>query len=246
MTKTHWRFAIVFLLFSCKQVLHITEVQETNINVQEISSDPKTVELIRPYKNMLDEEMDTEIGICEKTLTKRRPESTLGNWFTDLLAHACTDIFNDPVDFVVQNYGGLRIGNIASGPVTKRKIYELMPFDNALVSVEMDYNDLVRFINQMAASGGWPHSSSLRYEISDQVASNIKIQDKLLDSLQTYHVAMPDYIANGGDNAYYLIDNEREDPGLLVRDLAIAQIIKDTDQGKTINARLDQRIIVKN
>ena len=236
----------LLILISCKSVIHITEVEEASINIQDLESDPNITELIRPYKSMLDEEMDTEIGTCTQTLTKRRPESTLGNWFTDLLAEASKEIFDHRIDFVVQNYGGLRIGNIASGPVTKRTIYELMPFDNTLVSIKMDYAELLRFINQMAAAGGWPQSAALTYEISDQQAINIKINDTPLDSAQTYYVAMPDYIANGGDDMFYLLDNVRDDPGLLIRDLTIVQIITNSDQGIPISAELDKRIIVKN
>ena len=49
------------------------------------------------------------------------------------------------VDFVVLNYGGLRIQSMAAGPITMSKVYELMPFDNTLVVVDLlgsELNDL--------------------------------------------------------------------------------------------------------
>lgn len=230
------------LLIHCSPVIHIAQIEESNINIQELAADPSATGLIKPYKDILDEEMNEVIGFCEKTLTKARPESTLGNWFTDVLASAANDIFDQKVDFVAQNYGGLRIPSIGKGPITKRSIYELMPFDNMLVLVEVDAEELIRFINQMATSGGWPQNAALRYVIKNNQASEITINGLPIDMNRTYHIGVPDYIANGGDNAFYLVDNNRDDPGLLLRDLVISQIIKNTAAGINIDSKLDQRI----
>ncbi len=233
---------LMAMMIHCSPVIHISNIEEANINIQELIPDSSTSNLIKPYKDILDEEMNEVIGSCEKNLTKGRPESTLGNWFTDLLAVAAADIFENKVDFVAQNYGGLRIPSIGKGPITKRSIYELMPFDNMLVLVEVDAEELIQFINQMAASGGWPHNGALRYVIKHNQASDITINGLPIDMGRTYHIGLPDYIANGGDNAFYLVDNNREDPGLLLRDLVISQIIKNTAAGINIDSQLDQRI----
>ena len=230
------------LMIHCSPVIHIAHIEESNINIQELEADPSVSDLIQPYKDILDEEMNDVIGTCEKNLTKGRPESTLGNWFTDALASAANDIFDKKVDFVAQNYGGLRIPSIGKGPITKRTIYELMPFDNMLVLVEVEAEELIRFINQMAALGGWPQNAALRYIIKNNQASEITINGLPIDMNRTYHIGVPDYIANGGNNAFYLVDNNRDDPGLLLHDLVISQIIKNTAAGININSKLDQRI----
>lgn len=237
-------FTLLFL--SCRTVSHITNVKESQINISEIQPDIDVQKMIAPYKAQLDGEMNTVIGNCEQTLTKRRPESTLGNWFCDVMAIAAERNYADKPAFVVQNYGGLRIPNITKGEVTKRKIYELMPFDNLLVLVQVDYSELMKFIEQMAASGGWPQSKSLRYEIVDGKPTQITIDGESPDNDKKYWIGMPDYIANGGDNAFYLTDNPRLDNGIFLRDAAIEQIIENTEHGIPIQAKLDARVTSNN
>ena len=66
-------------------------------------------------------------------------------------------LLGEPVDFAVINYGGMRIPAIPKGPITRGKIFELMPFDNLLVVVRLDVSILTQFINHMAAR--WRSSS---------------------------------------------------------------------------------------
>ena len=245
------KLKLFFLLLTafwigCSDVYHVASVEETNVNVKELDADASVTALIAPYKQQLDQEMNTVIGYCEKTLTKQRPESTLGNWFSDVLHKAANDLFDVPIAFAVQNYGGLRIPNITKGDVTKRKIYELMPFDNTLMLIEFDAMELMKFINQMAGSGGWPQSGTLRYVIEDRMATAVTINGTSIKDDQMYWVAMPDYIANGGDGTFYLKDNNRKDPGILLREVAIEQIMKNTASDESITASLDQRVISNN
>lgn len=238
-------FILSLLWLQCAPVQHITGIEEHNVDINNLSPDVEIQQIIEPYKAMLDEEMNTVLGTCTKTLSKNKPESTLGNWFCDLLAEASDRIYSEEVAFVVQNYGGLRIPEIPAGPVTKRTIFELMPFDNLLVLIEMSGEELMRFIKQMAASGGWPQSSSLRYEIVNEAPEQITIDGAPMDMTRSYWVGMPDYIANGGDGTYYLSDNPRRDQGIFLRDAAIEQVMLDTQAGKAIEAERDGRIISK-
>ena len=238
-----WIYILLLIFIQCTSVHHIVDVKETNINIADTEEASSIAKIIAPYKLQLDEEMNTVIGFCDKTLTKERPESTLGNWFCDVLASSAPKFFDQSPDFVVQNFGGLRIPNITKGEVTKRNIYELMPFDNLFVLVALEYKELSQFLNQMARSGGWPQSKDLRYTIVDEKATDVTIKGKLIDKNKTYWVGMPDYIANGGDNAFYLSDNPRLDKGIFLRDAIINQVIENTGNGKSIHAELDNRIM---
>ena len=100
-----------------------------------------------------------EVGL---PLTKGRPESSLGNWTADLLLAAARDLFPGyAIAFAVQNYGGLRLSEIGTGPLTVSELYELMPFDNELVLVELGGATLRAFIDHTLADGGWPVSEGL-------------------------------------------------------------------------------------
>ncbi len=160
---------------------------------------------IAPYSAQLAERMNRVLADVSLPLTKGQPESSLGNWTADVLLAAARDLFVDyPVAFAVQNYGGLRLSEIGTGPLTVSELYELMPFDNELVLVELDGATLQAFIAHMLADGGWPVSEGL--SISRRgVQTTILVQGHPIDPGTTYYVAAPDYVANGGDDAAMLV-----------------------------------------
>jgi len=139
----------------------------------------------------------------------------------------------------MQNYGGIRIGEIPEGPITRGKIFELMPFDNMLVVLECPGNITAKLLHSFAASGGAPVSGNISMLIDGNKASHIKINGKSFDPNKTYRIAMPDYIARGGDKSDYLMDLPMLDTGVLIRD-AIIESVKNSKE--PIMVKLDGRI----
>lgn len=236
---------ILFILFlsSCK-VNHLSQ-QETEFYRLEQSqygqADQDIEAIIAPYKENLDEQMNEVIGEVVSDLTKARPESTLGNWFADAVYEYSKRLTKDELAFALQNYGGVRIPSIVKGSLTRGKLYELMPFDNMILILDLDANTLKMLINKMAASGGWPVSKQLRYEIKDKTAVNITINGAPIDDNKIYKVVIPDYIANGGGGCHFLRDQTRKDYGVLVRDALITYVEEQTAAGKKLDAVLDGR-----
>jgi len=98
----------------------------------------------------------------------------------------------------------------------------------------------------VARYGGWPVSSEIKLFISDDQVSMLSIAGKEIDTSKKYLIAMPDYIANGGDNCDYFKDKPRKNTGILVRDILIADIISATENGHKVKGVMDRRIEVKN
>jgi 2',3'-cyclic-nucleotide 2'-phosphodiesterase (5'-nucleotidase family) len=139
----------------------------------------------------------------------------------DLMADAATDLFPDrTVSFAVQNYGGLRVNEIGSGPLLVSEMYELMPFDNTLVLVALSGTELTQFVRHMIRSGGWPVSSGVRIAGTAEDPSVTLRGESIIDGA-TYYVAMPDYVANGGSDSGMLIGKRQLDSGQLIRDVLI-------------------------
>jgi 2',3'-cyclic-nucleotide 2'-phosphodiesterase (5'-nucleotidase family) len=194
----------------------------------------------------MDAEMNEVIGTCAVSLFKELPEGTLGNWVCDALASEAGEVTDKSVDFALQNHGGVRINELAPGPVTIGEIFELMPFDNMVVILEADGHTVQRLFDFVAVKGGWPVSSAVRMGIKDTVAVDVKIGGVPLDVERKYVFAVSDYIANGGDNLSFLTDLPRVTPDLLVRDALINHVKKITGQGGVITATKEGRIrIVK-
>jgi 2',3'-cyclic-nucleotide 2'-phosphodiesterase (5'-nucleotidase family) len=248
MKKYSYPFIIalfVMAFVSCGVKTHLADVKTETYRVNEallIAEDAKIKEMIEPYKSQLDEKMNLVIGSFAKSLNKQKPESTLGNFVADIIRDYGFRTTGKKVDFAFQNYGGIRIGNVPKGPVTAGKIYELMPFENMLVVLKMTGADVMQFLNHIGPSNGWPVSDGIKFEIKDNKPQNILIAGKPLALDQIYHVAFPDYIANGGDKCYFLKDLERFESGMLIRDAIIKHILALSSVGEQADAILQERI----
>lgn len=199
--------------------------------------------MIEPYREELSESMDEVIGRVPRALTSGKPESTLGNWLADLLYTEAIRYIDQPVNFAVQNSGGIRVNALPAGALTVRKIYELMPFDNQLVVVEIDYATLLVLLNHMAAAGGWPASRQLHYRITEAgTATDITLDGQPLAEDRIYRVALPDYIANGGSNSDFLVGKPQTSSGKMIRDLIILHLREAYEQGRSVTAELDDRV----
>ena len=214
-------FALLLISFSCKKVWHKASSDYSPQRLEtskRINPDPDVAEMIQPYKLKLDEEMNQVIAECMQDMPKSKPESVLGNWMADALEEKAKELKGEEVDFAIQNYGGIRIPVLSKGPITRGKIFELMPFENLLVVVEMNGATLRQLILHIAEDNGWPVSKSIRINING-AKSEIKINDKLIQLEEMYQVALPDYIANGGNDCFFLIDQKKESLNVLIRDV---------------------------
>jgi len=202
----------------------------------EVSS--KVQQLIEPYKVQLDAEMNKVIAVCTEDMPKGRPESTLGNWMSDAILDRANVLSAVPIDFAMQNAGGIRIPMLREGNITKGKIFELMPFDNALVVVHLDMELLMQFLDRVAESGGWPVSKNFYMKIKNDKASVVKINNEPITE-RIYNVALPDYIANGGSDCPMLIGCDRTVYPVLLRDVFVE---KATEDG-IIRSKVEGRIV---
>lgn len=198
--------------------------------------------LISPYKQQLDAAMNEVIGRAARSMTKRKPESPLGNWVADVLMTEARNLYGTEVDAAVQNYGGIRISEIPSGNITVGKIYELMPFDNMLVLVEMNGTQVQQFFNKIAADGGWPVSAEVHFTARGENAQNLQLSQTAIDPEGQYKIAMPDYIANGGGDMAFLKPLARQNSGMQIRDLLIKYIRDKTYNNQKIESYISGRI----
>ncbi len=214
---------ILVVVFGCSpQTNHLADVDSRRYEVDYIYKEDKTInEIIKPYKEELDAKMNRSIAYTSTSMGKSRPNSSLGNWFTDLLLDIAIKRWGDTVNCAFQNYGGLRLSGVGAGNISVGTIYELMPFDNTLVLMEMDGVTLDRLANHIASSGGAPISRGISFEMTGDRAINIMVNGAPLDYERVYQIAMPDYTANGGDGCDFLIDKPRKDSGIYIRDLII-------------------------
>jgi 2',3'-cyclic-nucleotide 2'-phosphodiesterase (5'-nucleotidase family) len=202
-------------------------------------------ELIRPYKQKLTTQLDVVIGYADKLLDAHAPESLLSNFTADALLKTARKISKEnTVDFALVNLGGLR-KPIQKGAITYRTVYEVMPFENELVILDMKGKDVNDLLQEIARKGG-EGISGVKMQLDNNTATNILINNEKVDTERIYRIATSDYLANGNDGMTSLRKSlKKENTYLRVRDLLINYIQQETQLGKSIHPTLDQRIYVK-
>lgn len=204
--------------------------------------DPDYVQFYAPYKKQLEVEMNRVVGRAAVSLTKpsEAPETLLGNFFADvLLAQARKQV--PDAEFAFGTKGGLRI-ELSQGPITIGNLFELMPFENEIVVLELTGEKVQQLAQFIAATGGQP-VSGIRMKIENGIATNIRIGGKPIGPNQTYKLVTYDYLANGGDNSRGLDDPiNRTNLGIKVREALIDYVSEKAQAGNDINTQLDGRI----
>ncbi|WP_345952803.1 5'-nucleotidase [Mucilaginibacter sp. PAMB04168] len=186
--------------------------------------------------------MNRVIGQSAQALTKSDdPETLLGNFYADAVLAEAKKI-EPNIDFAVPTTkGGLR-NDLAQGNINLSTMFEMMPFENELVTLKLKGTDVEALLNFIAVTNGQP-VSAIRLKIKDKQPVNVLVKGQPFDRMKTYIVLTSDYLANGGDNiAGFSTPLERKVLGLRVRDALINYVKLQTAAGKTVNAQLDGRV----
>lgn len=241
---------ITWILFtlSCKSTYISTDVKTQNITVSENANplDSQLVFLYLPYKNILEKDMGRVISISEKEMVKGKPESGLTNLLADLVLEEGQKEavrMNLQIKPVVSyfNYGGIRTW-LPKGEITVGKIFELMPFENEMVFIQLTGDQLQQFYDIVAAKGG-DGVGGVRFVISNGKAKNIMIGGEILDSASKYWLVTNDYSANGGDDLQVFTQRSELIPtGKKIRDVIISNFEERKIHGMNLVENLDGRI----
>lgn len=209
---THFIFSFLFLVISCKTPLVAIESTSQNIQIQKTQNDTLTEldELLKPYRDTLHLKMNAVIGFANNDFKKTKPSGTLGNLVVEAVFQKAKSLYPN-TQGAIYNYGGIRLNEIKKGEITVGKIFEMLPFENELVIVEVNDSIFEKWKKTLSEKGGCP----------------IKMQEKI-DFQKPIFIATIDYIANGGDNCDFLKPCKRINTGILIRDIMIEYITKNT------------------
>lgn len=240
-------FAVALTIQSCSTRYYLSEIkkqQQYPID-KSISADTAIQAFYQPYKHQLDSIMDDIVAVSEEALQKRQPEGTLNNFFADAVAEASKDKGID-FDMVYSNYGGLRI-SLPQGNIPRAKIFELMPFENAIVTVKFSGKDIQHFFDFMAEEGGAAISGA-RFKIDKarNKAIDITINGQPIDLQKDYIILTSDYMANGGDaGKVFFRAKSVTEHNYKLRDAVLDYLEKLKKSGKTLKPVQDGRIAIK-
>lgn len=203
--------------------------------------DSSIIKFYAPYKAAIDSQMNTVVAIVKNDIARKRPEGLLNNLYADAMCFAAQER-GIQFDFVHNNYHSLRTP-LYKGELKVFRVFELMPFENLLVTVNFTGAQVQELFDYMASQGGDPIAGA-SFKIENGKAKSITIGGKPFDATINYTVLTSDYMANGGDGAdIYLKSVDRKEFPIKVRDALLEYLRKQSQNGKMIAPVLDGRIV---
>lgn len=236
-----WSGFVVLLAMSCTRPVDYERSytwSPVKIN-PDIEGSEKIEAMIAPYRSKLDSIMDEVIGYAAHDLTtKGKYESTLGTFVTRLLLEQSVAAFDREVDVAIMNHhGGLR-APINEGEVTLGEVYEVMPFENEMILLEISGNRLLEVIRHIGQSGRsmiWP----VGFHVSETGIENVRVNGEEIVPDRRYVLSISDYLANGGGGFHMLRSLERpEVTPVKLRDMIVREIKQLTAKGDTIKTEV--------
>ena len=229
---------------SCKPKYQLANSEKNLLPVSNVyPSDSLVLSHYKPYKLKLDSIMNDVVGFSEIEIQKEKPEGPLNNFFADAM-FSSAKIKGIAFDVAYTNYGGLRTP-IPKGEIQKYKIFELMPFENAITTVKFKGEDMQNFFDYVARSGG-DAISGARFTIDNDKATEITINGAAFDASREYIVLTSDYMANGGDGGEVFTKSlETKNYDYKLRDALLDYLELQKKAGKTLNPVKDGRVRIK-
>ncbi|KMQ60480.1 5'-nucleotidase [Chryseobacterium sp. BLS98] len=233
-------------LTACKtaSTLQLAQVQpQKNISINnELKNDEAFVNVIEPYKQKLDKEMNQKISHTSVDLTKQGDNSNLGNLLADYTFEGADawakKNLNKSVDAALINIGGIRT-TIGKGDILLKSIFEVMPFENEVIIVKMKGSDLQGLFDYYAKTQVNNPVSHLYIETNNGQLTQSQINGKPINPSQDYYIATSDYLALGGDNMKFFSKGESISTGIKLRDLFIEYFKKTPEVVPNTDVRLN-------
>lgn len=250
--STHFRMrtflylaSLLLLLVSCRPYY---SVRASSGNYYHIPCDSLTgfdssaYLLTQPYRTAMESRMNRLLARSAQVMEKGQPESILGNFVADLCFERVKREEKYRADFCVLNNGGLR-SSLPEGDIHLRNVYELMPFDNTLVILELTGETTLKLLDYIARRGGVP-VANLRMSIMDDVPRDVSVGGLPFDDKNHYRVLTSDYLAGGGDSMEMFKEAVNTvTTGIPVRDAIISHLEERGKHSQPIIVNKDGRIV---
>lgn len=201
-------FSTSLTLTSCKTSnFQNTRIQGKNVEVTaEMGSEKEMEKFITPFRNHIDQDLSKVISFSPVAMDKSvgKWETNIGNLFAEATLEEVNPVFksryNKTIDICMLNQGGIR-SIISKGNVTTRTAFEVMPFENSAIVVELKGEQILDLAQYMIENKT-PHPlAGIFITIdSNKKIKNVNVNNEKLDLNKTYHVVTNDYLALGGDN----------------------------------------------
>ena len=222
-----------------------------------IADDPAFAPVSEKYRDLI-EKLAVKVGATSVRLdalseTSRQKETNIGNFIADAYRNAA----GADIGFV--NGGSIRADlTYEPGPLTKRDVLSMLPFNNPIVKVELSGKVLRQILEHSVARSGkgedvepgrFPQISGMRFEFdaSKPAGSRIvaaSVGGQPLDDGKTYTVATSDFLVSRGGDGYTMFKDGKvlNDAATAPKDSDVFELAIKNSPNATIAPETDGRI----
>jgi len=178
---------------------------------------------------------------------------SLGNFVADGIRAESARKLGQPILLAVTNSGGLRKSIISEGDLSLRDIFELLPFENALVAFDLTGTQLLDLLRLVVSNQDAQSGARITYRLGKEKRPELESARLLVDGIEkeidpaaVYTVISIDYLLNvtGGDYATVLKQAKNTRPlDLTIRDAITNYVKAETAAGRNIKSTLDGRFV---
>jgi 2',3'-cyclic-nucleotide 2'-phosphodiesterase (5'-nucleotidase family) len=216
-----------------------------------VPADKDVEKMLAPYSEKV-RELSKVIGRLEGNLSKTGVGGgSLGYFVTNGIRAQAEAKLGKPVTLVVMNVGGLRKNEISAGDLKASDIFELLPFENALVALELTGTQLAQLLQVVprdAQAGAriefkWNDRNRAEFISGKLVDASGKEQD--VDPQKIYTVVTIDYLLQVGGGPYAILKEAKSTTPLNVtlRDAILNYVKSETAAGRPIRSVVDNRFV---
>lgn len=216
-----------------------------------IPDDPAVEQMLKPYSDKV-RALNVVIGRLDGALKKDGVGAgTLGNFVTDAVRAQAKARLGKPVTLAIMNAGGLRKNEISPGELRASDIFELLPFENALIALELNGAQLAKLL--AVATRDAQAGARIQFKWNDQNRAEFisgKLvdengQEQEIDPEKMYTIVTIDYLLRLGSGSYALLQEAKSQTPLNVtlRDTVMDYVKTETAAGRSIRSRVDNRYV---
>jgi 2',3'-cyclic-nucleotide 2'-phosphodiesterase (5'-nucleotidase family) len=224
-----------------------------------VPDDPAVDQMLTAYAPKV-RALDVVIGKLKGDLKKGGVGAgSLGNFVTDGIRTEASRKLGKPIVLAVTNAGGLRKGVIPEGELRVQDIFELMPFENALVAFDLTGAQVLDLLRVVVAYRDAQSGARIKYRIGSDKKPQLEEahfliggHEEKIDPAATYTVISIDYLwkrrsttpsETEGDYSVLGQGKDITPLGLTIRDALINYVKAETAAGREAKATLDGRFV---
>lgn len=215
-----------------------------------IADDTAVDQMLAPYSEKV-RALSLVIGKTEGNL-KKDPigAGNLGNFVTNAMLREAKQKSGRQIVFAIMNAGGLRKNEIAGGQLRASDIFELLPFENALLVIDLSGAQLLKIIQSGTRDAQAGARIQFRWNAQNRTevigAKLIDAQgERNIDPNAVYSIVTIDYLYNLKSGTYGVLQEAKnvQPLNLTLRDAVLNYVRAETAAGRSVPSKLDDRFV---